>query len=381
MLSPASLQTIQRSGYPVLTPTGTDSPPNRKTPTPELPSRLRGARGMGMPSLRPLAGGAPTQKVYGPRAPTKTTPADITVGPEDVLKFIDSLPSAAHLRSQGIAPFVVFDADGTLWKDDFPGRFFELAAQRGLLKPEARPALSEALRELGLEPDESGPDLGVNRDAVRYRDAQWNQLKSLSPKEYGKGYDRGVKMQVEMLKGMTPKEVEELSAELVESEGKPSVFAGIDPILDAIRAKGYSPLVVTAGLEAVNGRFARELGFAGDEIRGVRSKVGSDGKYTGELDGVLSSGPGKQYATGQLMGQLGTPKDALRKPIAAFGDSSDHGDKWLHGMAHVGFVVEPKPHQAEAAVKLQKAGFNTRILDFQRTRDGSPADRYVAQAV
>jgi len=93
--------------------------------------------------------------------------------------------------------------------------------------------------------------------------------------------------------------------------------------LDAHVARGDTVLLVSASFEVYLRPLAELLGA--DDVLGTRLEVGSDGRYTGRLDGANCRGPEKVLRLHRWLDEHARGRSAVQ--VTAYGDSA--GDREL----------------------------------------------------
>lgn len=117
---------------------------------------------------------------------------------------------------------------------------------------------------------------------------------------FGADHDQLEKVKAELstlTSGWDQAEVIGLVEETVASIVPPLVFAEALAIIDDHRGKGRRVVIVSSSPEEIVKPLCRYLAI--DDVVATRAEIGSDGKYTGEID-LYAYGPGKAEAIQEL---------------------------------------------------------------------------------
>ncbi len=286
------------------------------------------------------------------------------LGPYELIALLPTLEEHAAWKTReraGHRRCAAFDADGTLWREDLPEAVIGRAVSDAQIRPQALTPFNELLERFGK------PRAASAHDA--WTQLSWGYTSGTLHKE---GAARGLSIeQVDrefwgsynvVFAGWEPESLMTHTRKVMDSGFGGQIFAGMRDLLAALRRRGFRTVVVSAGLDLPVRVAASYLGFAPEEVRGNRSKL-RNGILTHEAEPPHVVGPGKSAVAKELCG--GTP-------LLAFGDSVATSDRQMLDDALVAVAVEPKQKHL---LRAQEAGMF--ILDFQRTEDGHPADRFV----
>ncbi|MDQ7825938.1 MAG: HAD family phosphatase [Candidatus Eremiobacteraeota bacterium] len=180
------------------------------------------------------------------------------------------------------APYALFDFDGTLSRGFISMDFLDYAHEKGLYSDKEYRHQMDILDK-------------YKNKTMSYDD--WVE-------EWGRSWARG-------LEGRKQSDLDAAAKVFFESF-KGNIYPEAERIVAELRSRGYSTVMVSAGVSETADIAGRELGF--DAVIATRCKV-IDGVYTGELATSLHTASGK----GKMVDEL---EAAYGAPTFAFGDSS-----------------------------------------------------------
>lgn len=235
-----------------------------------------------------------------------------------------------------LRPCAVFDADGTLWREDLPGAVVREALAQGGGQSEALEPFNRLFDRYG-EPLAATPEEALER----LRDAYLSRRLFSAGKARGwspRQVDRDVWPTYNwVFAGWTEGELEAFTQEVL-THGLNEIYP-MREVLDILRDQGIQPFVVSAGVEPVARVAAAQFGFSPLEVRGQRS-LSHDGVLCAEIEAPLMYGQGKLEVCCELCQGL---------PFFAFADSVAGADWEMMDDAYLGIAVHPEGSHRDRA--------------------------------
>lgn len=283
----------------------------------------------------------------------------------ELRRWIEKAPDAEVLVEKGIAPVVAADLDGTLWRSAGLGPWVvSLVRERGMFTGAPRAKLDTLLSKLGIEPRHlPRPDKGVGLDFLRAWIAfvRWKKGRPVAQvQEMSREMEA---MYGWVLAGIPVREIHRLVDEVVETQGlKDRVFEGVHALIHAVRRKGFTFAVITAGPEVIAQRFTEVvLGIPPEHTKGTRIGI-KNGVLTTEVQRVAYR-EGKAEALREIIRQ--TQRGAIRlfKVLLTMGDSPHDGDSHLIPLGEKAAIPEPSQAAVDAGLEADNAFF----LSYDKT--------------
>lgn len=241
----------------------------------------------------------------------------------------DAAALLAEIDALGLAPgsWVATDADGTLWAADVGDEAWRRALERGLLRPEAAPALAETL---GLPEGDPARDPHALARAIYER--YFQGLLGEGPI---------VAAMTRCYSGWSEAALRAFGAELAAERIVGRAYASTGPLLEALLGRGLRVAVVTGSPRVLVEEALRLLGLPlGSPGQGAASFLvlgtdleARDGTYTDRMREPITWDEGKVRAVEQATGG---------PPAVALGDTL--GDLHLLESARaLRVLVHPRP--------------------------------------
>jgi HAD superfamily hydrolase (TIGR01490 family) len=197
------------------------------------------------------------------------------------------------------APYALFDFDGTLSRGFISMDYLDYVHDKGLYSDKEYRHQMDILDK-------------YKNKAMSYDD--WVE-------EWGRSWARG-------LDGQKQTDLDEAARTFFEGF-KSNIYPEAKRIISELHSRGYSTVMVSAGVSETADIVGKELGF--DAVIATRCNI-KDGVYAGELTTSLHTSTGK----GKMVDDLGA---AYGQPSFAFGDSS--GDTGMLGKSRHPVCLNP----------------------------------------
>ncbi len=315
-------------------------------------------------------------------------PRELSVSPEAFLERIGRMPipDKVGLLAAGIAPFNVADFDGTFIRDSSGVTVVREFLRRGLARPVIRQKLDALLELFGLTSgDQALPDRAVNGDAQRVLAAyeRWAADHATYDPKTLETIEQVYAFYSWVFAGHSVRELQDLADEVFRDKKiYSSIFEGSREIIRTLEGKGIRTIIISATADFLVKLFAEPLGLDRALIQGMPIFVDSSGIVGMELAAPATFREGKVVAARRIMAaQLGLPQEVVEtlNPLMAMGDSPAKTDQQLLMMAKVSVITEPQtPADVREAILWELGRRKVVLLDYQRTVDGRPADRFRA---
>jgi len=273
--------------------------------------------------------------------------------PQSLIKKLQELDKELdwkELLRNGYQKSAVFDADGTLWKDNLSARMIEEDTRNRNLSEKGLNALNQHLIYFNLEPQET-----IYLAKAKLTEAFWSGelykiAKDLKPSLNEDEVHEKIWNHYNLLYvGLSPQELEEKATRFLEQGFKDNFYKGMEEVIRYLKRAGFKLYVVSAGVHEFVTAGARLLGFNKSDVHGLKLKV-VDGLITSETELPVTYKDGKTQIATKLCGG---------KPFLVFGDSVSGTDEKILEEAYFPVAVEPEGKDLKIA---QEKGYA--ILGF-----------------
>jgi phosphoserine phosphatase len=246
--------------------------------------------------------------------------------------ILDRIKEQLDLKAHGSTfPFVVFDADNTLWKADLGEISFEAGIQRGLIR---EALIGDAFWEWAAQYEiPRGPKLisALEQNLEDEKSGKWLEhctaLGHTPIDTLGQLYE----MQAWVFAGQRPESLVSLGKTLYQEHLGPHVFQYVAPLFEELHRLGVQTRVVTASHHFIARGACEQLGLEHHQVFGMEPVLNEEGQCLPTLKRA-PYGLGKQKC---IEDEIGFPA------LAAFGDSVSTGDSAMLDAALIPVAVYP----------------------------------------
>jgi phosphoserine phosphatase len=242
---------------------------------------------------------------------------------------------------EGHVPCAVFDADGTIWDFDLSETVVDRTVRDRTASERGLPALNALLASFAL------PEAGDVYEARASIETAWSSGRIAAAGRMRGWDDDAISERLWpsyswLYVGFEPSAVAARARALMaERPYGERVFAGVRPVLAALRERSYRVRIISGGVHHLVQAAAADLGFRPEEVRGLALEV---------RDGVLTDRvvPPVPYQRGKAVLAM---KMCGGQPRFAFGDSVASGDSAMLDLAAVPVAVRPRDRHLASAVE------------------------------
>jgi phosphoserine phosphatase len=234
----------------------------------------------------------------------------------------------------------VFDADGTLWDFDLSETIVDRTVRDRTASDRGLPAVNALLASFGL------PEARDVYEARASIETAWASGR-IAANARERGWDEDAIAQRLwpsynwLYVGFEPSAVAARARVLMAEEAyRAKVFAGVRPLLAALRERSYRVRIISGGVHDFVQAAAADLGFRPEEVRGLALEV-RDGVLTDRVVPPVPYQRGKAVLAVEMCG--GTPR-------FVFGDSVASGDSAMLDLAAVPVAVRPQDRHLASAI-------------------------------
>lgn len=303
-----------------------------------------------------------------------------TIKMSELYRWIENIPSKEELLDRGVAPIIVADLDGTLWRagTGLSPLIINLAREKSMLTRQPRKRMDRLIEQLDLEERLLyNEDRGVGRDFLR----AWNHFpewsKTHTAREVKKMNHEMEAMYGWVLAGISVKDIHRLVDEVVETQNVTGrVFQGMPEVIARARADGIKFAVVTTTPEVIAQRF-NEIVFSipHEDTKGTRVRI----DYSKNPAGVMTTEvlrvahhQGKADAVEEILRETPSVPADVHKVFLTILDNPHGGDSHLTPLGERALVVEPSEGAVTAGLKAKNVSF----LSIEKTQGGMAAGEF-----
>jgi phosphoserine phosphatase len=247
-----------------------------------------------------------------------------------------------------VAPWAIFDADGTLWSGDIGLAAFAAQPAAGLLDDALQGPLAGWCAAHGLDDDGRADDMDVRGLHARVLDA----IDSGRLLDVGRAAGRDdddvlgevYALHAWLYAGQAVTEVEAHGVKAFRTDIAAGVFASTAVLFEGLEAAGVRTVIISASPELIVRGGAVELGLPAGRALGMSTT--NDGAVVGREVPRIVHGPGKVEVLREVLPD--------QRPLLAFGDSAAGGDRELLDLAQMPVAVAPRGRHLDRA---RAAGF------------------------
>lgn len=258
-----------------------------------------------------------------------------------LLKQVDEI-LATGLPSH-VAPLAAVDADGTLWDGDLGEEAFRRGFAAGVIQS------SVVQRDLRAWADDWG--LAFDGDATAWfarlaEACEGDRILSAAPAKWNEHQARKnlYAMQSWAYAGGTSEELRAYGAQLFASSYQNRVFSWWPALLEGLRERGVSIVIVSGTHPDLLVPGAQDLGISAADVFGSRPAVDSSGRFIPSPQCALY---GERKA--MQVSQICQERFGALHPLLAFGDSVENTDREMMEMASVAIAVRPSGKHLDGA--------------------------------
>jgi phosphoserine phosphatase len=242
---------------------------------------------------------------------------------------------------EGHEACAVLDADGTLWDFDLSSTLVERTLRERTASDAGLPAFNAALESFAL------PRAATVYEATDALEHAWS-TGVLDAAGRARGWDEdAVRSRLWphyswLYAGREPARLAGMVRELMVAQGyRAKVFAGMLAVVARLREAHLAVRVISGGVHEFIAAATADLGFAPDEVRGLKV-VHRNGVLTAEVVTPVTCQRGKAALALEMCGG---------RPMFVFGDSVASGDSAMLALAAYPVAVRPKGRHRTAAIE------------------------------